>query len=252
MPKMTSVMQKLLRPMPAGACAAPAMTTMAWCTTHDQHQPAPEEGRCGYPAAVCMIGASYLAHAESDVLHRLGIPPGDRSSLATTSVDLHFSELTDLVGPWWPGTHPVGVPPHITLLYPWVSPVHDEAMAAVAEIAASTMSFDIRFDDVDLFESGVIFLKPDEDAPIRSLMTRLSGRFPETPLYGGAISAPVPHLTIARPAPDEDARAMRSRIFEALAPSLPLRVSVRALSVMEEGLDGIWSTTRRLPLLGST
>ncbi|UNK71453.1 2'-5' RNA ligase family protein [Microbacterium sp. H1-D42] len=166
----------------------------------------------------------------------------------TSSVDLHFPELADIISPWWPGTHPVGVPPHITLLYPWVDPIDDAAMAAVTEVAAATDSFDVRFTSIHIFESGAIYLRPDPDAAINCLMRRLAHRFPETPLYGGAVVAPVPHLTVARTDSGEAARSLVTRIADALTPSLPLRVSITALSVMEEGRDGVWATVRKIPL----
>ncbi|MHC4816813.1 MAG: hypothetical protein ACYTF8_01960 [Planctomycetota bacterium] len=42
-----------------------------------------------------------------------------------SSVDIHLAELADLVSPWREATVEVaarGVPPHITLLYPWKPP----------------------------------------------------------------------------------------------------------------------------------
>lgn len=166
-----------------------------------------------------------------------------------SSVDLHFPQLSELLSPWWPGTHPAGVPPHITLSYPWVDAVTEEAIEAVTEIASTTSRFEVRFTGVDTFDSGVVFLRPEPDREVRNIITRLARRFPEAPLYGGTITDPIPHLTVARASPGASVQELRADIADALASVLPIHLPVTVLSVMEERPNGNWVTISQ-PTLG--
>lgn len=165
-----------------------------------------------------------------------------------SAVDLHFPELTTLIEEWWRGTHDPGVPPHITLLYPWVDLVTEVDLDKVRQIASSTRAFDMVFAGVDVFTAGAVYLRPEPEKPIRALMAALAHQFPESPLYGGEIADPVPHLTIARATPGAAVTAMLERISVSLASRLPLAVSVVALTVMEQRSDGSWRTLIEFPL----
>lgn len=167
-----------------------------------------------------------------------------------SAVDLPFPELTPLIEEWWRGTHEPGVPPHITLLYPWVDAVGASELDEVRRIAAETPAFEISFASVAAFPASAVYLRPDPDQPIRELMARLASAFPDSPLYEGAFADPVPHLTIVRTDPGVDTEAVRLRIETALAPHLPVRVRVAALAVMEQGSDGIWRTLHEIALGG--
>lgn len=167
-----------------------------------------------------------------------------------SAVDLPFPELTPLIEEWWRGTHEPGVPPHITLLYPWTDAVGASDLEKVRRIAAETPPFEISFASVAAFPASAVYLRPDPDQPIRELMARLASAFPESPLYDGAFAEPVPHLTIVRTDPGLETEAVRRRIETALAPHLPVQVSVTVLAIMTQGPDGIWQTLHEIPLGG--
>ncbi|MFK3677219.1 2'-5' RNA ligase family protein [Microbacterium sp. NPDC090218] len=167
-----------------------------------------------------------------------------------SAVDLPFPELTPIIDDWWRGTHEPGVPPHITLLYPWVDAVGDAEVEKVRRIAAEAPAFDVSFTAVEAFTAGAVYLRPEPDRPIRDLIARLAAAFPETPLYGGAIADPIPHLTLARTEPGVATESARRRIAEALAPHLPVTVSVTALAVMEPDEGGVWRTLHEIALGG--
>src|SRR5262249_43231292 len=80
----------------------------------------------------------------------------------------------------------LGVPAHITLLFPFFSPeritaaVRDE----IREIASATTAFSFRLAGPRRFP-GVLYLAPEPLAPLVELTEALVRRFPEFPPYGG-------------------------------------------------------------------
>ena len=93
----------------------------------------------------------------------------------------------------------LGVPAHITVLYPFMSP--ELVTAAVSRQAQEVLSrfapFDFRLKKVGRFP-GSVFLEPDPAEPFIALAHALAHAFPDWPPYGGQQHAVVPHLTVAR------------------------------------------------------
>ena len=93
----------------------------------------------------------------------------------------------------------MAIPPHVTLLYPFVPASkltdddHHELRDALADIGPMTMTFAA----VERFP-GVVYLAPDADATVRlrDLIDALARRWPRYPPYGGRFETVVPHLTI--------------------------------------------------------
>jgi 2'-5' RNA ligase len=157
-----------------------------------------------------------------------------------SSVDLHFPQLTEAIGEWWNGIHPAGVPPHITLLYPWIDDVSDRDLDVVADIASSTPAFTVTFTEARTFAGGVVYLHPEPQDTLRALMHRLAEAFPDSPIYDGAFRDPQPHLTVAKTDSPEEADAVREQISRTLA--LPLSSTVTALAVMTQRSGAAWAT----------
>lgn len=168
-----------------------------------------------------------------------------------SAVDVHFPDLAPLIEEWWRGTHDPGVPPHITLLYPWVDAVTDDDLAKVRRVASANAAFEVSFTGVAAFAAGAVYLRPEPDLPLRRLMSELAREFPGSPLYGGAVADPVPHLTVARTQPGAATERMCRRIAASLAPCLPLTASVSTLAVMEQLDDRTWLTRTELALGGN-
>lgn len=160
----------------------------------------------------------------------------------TSSIDLHFPQLTDLLKPWPRGIHAESVPPHITLLHPWRHPIADTDLRLVSAIAGRHDPFAVTFTDVAIFESGFVYLKPAPHNTLTQLIAGVMETFPDTPPYGGAVASPVPHLTVGAAEPITRLRDLHTEIAESLGPHLPLVEPVHALSVMEERPDGRWRT----------
>ena len=102
-----------------------------------------------------------------------------------------------------------GVPPHVTVLYPFLPPEQIDAgtRAALAEAVASTEAFDVVLARVGWFGDTVVWLAPEPDGPFRALTQAVHHRFPQCPPYGGVHSDSIPHLTIGHDAPVDHLRA---------------------------------------------
>jgi 2'-5' RNA ligase len=136
----------------------------------------------------------------------------------------------------------LGVPPHVTILSPFLDSDRIDALAdrAISRIASGVVGFDVAFRAVRRWPAsaagpGVVWLEPDPAAPFATLTSRLWARFPETPPYGEADAEIVPHLTIAI---DEPSRFDAAEVIATA--TLPFRRGVRAIELVVEGPTGRW------------
>lgn len=107
--------------------------------------------------------------------------------------------LHDFVAPWRPKVDrvaPVGIPAHITLLYPFIAPVGIAAeIDHLREFFSHQPQFSYSLTGIGWFGDEVVFIKPSPPAPFISLTTRIQERW-GLPPYGDTIAKPQPHLTI--------------------------------------------------------
>jgi hypothetical protein len=138
----------------------------------------------------------------------------------------------------------VGVPAHVTILYPWLpaSTLTKDTRAALDIIAGGTRGFDVRFVAARRWP-GIVYLEPELAGPFSTLIDRVVARFPEFPPYAGTIEEVIPHLTLV-----ENADAPLDEIAALAARRLPFERTVRAIEVIVEGADGRWRSLWRLPL----
>jgi 2'-5' RNA ligase len=92
----------------------------------------------------------------------------------------------------------IGVPPHITALYPFFNPeeLTDEVARDVAEVLGGLQPFEFRLDRVASFDDAVFYLAPTPPDPFVALTNVLWGRFPDYPPFGGQFETIVPHMTL--------------------------------------------------------
>ena len=148
-----------------------------------------------------------------------------------TAVLVPFPALEPLVGPYrrrldraagW------GVPPHVTVLYPFVRPPVDaRTLERLAHALADVAAFETVFARVEWFGDDVVWLAPEPDRPFRDLTEAVWRAFPDHPPYGGRFEDVVPHLTVGH----IDLPAMREAAA-ALAADLPVRARVDRVWVM--------------------
>jgi 2'-5' RNA ligase len=138
----------------------------------------------------------------------------------------------------------LGVPAHITVLYPWIPTglLTDDDHLAVADIAAGTDPIDVTFAAVGRFPD-VLWLDPQPRRPILALIAAVSARWPDYPPYGGRYGdAPVPHLTVA----DVDEPDRLAPVVADLERALPISATISELTLVVRQADG-WSLDRSFP-----
>jgi 2'-5' RNA ligase len=142
----------------------------------------------------------------------------------------------------------LGVPAHVTLLFPFASPaaLDSEVRAGIAAAIRPFSAFSYRLSRVEWFENGVAWLAPDPGTPFVDLTRALLRAFPDFPRYGGSVEDEiVPHVTIADRAPvtrvQEAVRDVEQRLpIDATVTDVVLLVGSRA--------RGSWRIEQRLSL----
>jgi 2'-5' RNA ligase len=163
-------------------------------------------------------------------------------------------EAEDLVQPFRDRHDPsaaLGVPAHITLLYPFKPPQQiDDAVlgqlragfANFAPIAFALASIR-RFPDV-------LYLAPDPAEPFRDLTRAIWRWHPETPPYGGRWPDIMPHLSVANVASQHELDRIADEFALASRGVLPINATASGVSLLEKrGQRWAIHTTFRL---GST
>ena len=163
---------------------------------------------------------------------------------------LAVPEAEPVVGPWRRRHDPsaaLGVPAHVTLLYPFRSPDRLDAalLAELRAFFATVPPFRFALTALARFPT-VLYLAPEPATPFQQLIDALAGRYPDTPPYGGAFTIVIPHLTVAH----ADDRAVLDHVARALAGFAPIDAFAGEVSLMAEGEDGHWRLHTRFPLAG--
>jgi 2'-5' RNA ligase len=155
--------------------------------------------------------------------------------------------LDRLVAPWrraWDTGARHGGTAHATVLFPFLprDRVDGGVRAALADAFAAHPPFTLRFSGCARFP-GVLWLRPEPDAPLRALTAAVTARWPEHAPYEGLFGDLDPHVTVAN---SGDAR-QHDLIEAALAPHLPLTERVEAVDLV--AYDGrLWRQWLRFPL----
>ncbi len=131
---------------------------------------------------------------------------------------------------------PLGVPAHITILFPFAAPA-DIDEAGIADVVASVPAFEFELDRVERFAGGVVWLHPEPSAPFSALTEAIWRGFPDYPPYEGVHDVLIPHLTVSYVPIEFDI-------------DLPIRASAREVTLIEEAADGRWSVRRVFSLQG--
>ena len=143
---------------------------------------------------------------------------------------------------------PLGVPAHITVLFPFLARecVDATVLAELAGLCRTVGRVEVTFRRTGWFdETNVLWLDPEPAAPLVALTKALAARWPQAQPYGGVHHEVVPHLTVAEAAPPQEVERMRDE----LAAALPLRTVVDHAWLY--GFDGqVWSPVQALPLSG--
>jgi hypothetical protein len=128
----------------------------------------------------------------------------------------------------------LGVPAHLTILFPFVdSAAIDEG--AIEAVVADHDAFDFELVSVETFDGGGTYLAPTSPERFVALTESVWRRWPEHPPYEGTFEAIVPHLTISEWPIECDVE-------------LPIGARADTVTLIEERTDGSWLSRRRFAL----
>ena len=133
----------------------------------------------------------------------------------------------------------LGVPAHVTLLFPFMPP--DAVSASVPDALRSLFmefaSFSVCFTEACRWPQEA-YLVPQPNAPFIALVSGIAAAFPEYPPYGGRHADIIPHLTVAQGSAAAAERGAKE-IAAALARDGPIRSVCRAATLLENSA-GPW------------
>jgi 2'-5' RNA ligase len=145
------------------------------------------------------------------------------------------------------GAAAMGVPAHVTVLYPFVPPerTDDAVIAALAGAVRSVSAFDLAFRRLRWFDRSVLWLAPEPPEPFMALTAAVHRAFPDYVPYSGVHADVAPHLTVGQGQP-ADALESAAR---AIKPSLPVTARVSTAVLMHGSLQpDSWRVVAELPL----
>jgi len=141
----------------------------------------------------------------------------------------------------------LGVPPHVTLLFPFMAPEQVDAsvLQDIRGALDGASAFDFTMAGVARF-AATAYLEPSPPAPFIELTERLARRFPQFPPFGGEFQTIVPHLTVAH----GDATEI-DRLCAELTARIAKRGAIRSVCdrvVLLENSSGRWREMHALAL----
>lgn len=144
-----------------------------------------------------------------------------------------------------------GVPAHITVLFPFVSParIGNTALNRLRALFCAHQPFDFRLIGIKQFP-GVIYLAPVPADPFRSLTLAVWAAFPECPPYEGKHVDIVPHLTVGSATDEQVLAGMTQDLAAAAERVLPILVRATEVTLMDNR-HGPWAVVTTFALGGS-
>lgn len=135
-----------------------------------------------------------------------------------------------------------GLPPHVTVLFPFLEPASLEApvLDRLASAFGRRRAFSFSLTGVDTFP-GVVWLVPEPGRAFLELTEAVVELWPERVPYGDATLEVVPHLTVGR-------GRLRRRWRRTIEAALPIEARASEVLLMTEDADGTWTTSARFPL----
>ena len=141
----------------------------------------------------------------------------------------------------------IGVPAHVTVLYPFMEPalITAEVLRECAGALAACTAFRFVLGTVGRFPATA-YLEPNPSEPFVALTSTLARAFPSFPPFAGEFPSIIPHLTVAH-GNAREAEAVASSVAASLRSSGPVS-SVCASVVLMENSSGRWRPVHEFPL----
>lgn len=170
--------------------------------------------------------------------------------MAESGLIVRVPEAEALVGLLRERFHPVarlGVPAHVTVLFPFVAPelVDGAVLGRLRGALAGVSPFAFELARVGRFPETA-YLAPDPAEPFADLTRRLAGAFPAFPPFGGAHDDIVPHLTVSH-GDAASAALAATELVGLLDAAGPIRAMCREVELLENS-TGMWRPMAMLVL----
>ncbi len=175
------------------------------------------------------------------------------ASMVRSGLIIEVADAEPAVGEWRRQFDPqtaLGIPPHVTLLFPFVSPaeIDDRTIAVVDAVLAPIPRFDFRLTHTDWFgDQDILWLAPEPAAPFQHITTILTEAFPGYPPYGGQFDGLVPHLTIGTQGTESQLREAAADVQR----HLPISATANTVTLMTELSGGRWERRHTFALGGN-
>jgi 2'-5' RNA ligase len=142
----------------------------------------------------------------------------------------------------------VGIPAHVTVLYPFKAPgdLTPEVIHSLEQLFTNFPGFQAVFTELQRFPN-VLYLSPEPADPFRLLIKTVAARFPETLPYGGEFTEIIPHLTVAQVNEPQQLEEIAAAFARAAKNRLPIPTRVKEITLMDNG-SGYWQVRHRFAL----
>jgi 2'-5' RNA ligase len=142
----------------------------------------------------------------------------------------------------------LGVPAHITLLYPFQPPrAFSAEIETLAGLFSKVPAFTFSFTEVRRFPATV-YLHPDKFERFIQITNTLLQQWPECKPYNGAFPDIVPHLTVA----SHDDTKVLDEVERRLAGLLPMACVAKEAWLLFSNEAGHWSKQVAFPFVVSS
>ena len=137
-----------------------------------------------------------------------------------------------------------GVPPHITLMFPFIPPsdLTEAIVDSLGTLISTTRGFEFVLARVKQFEQGVVYLEPEPAEPFAQLTREISRQFQILPFGGDFGDEPVTHLTVATLAPT----STRERLVNQLGAVMPIVIRAEEAWLMVGSNATRWNVVRQI------
>lgn len=138
----------------------------------------------------------------------------------------------------------LGVPAHVTLLFPFVpaEELDETLFEELRALFAAEAAFEFQLPRVARFPE-IAWLAPEPDEPFRRLTKLIFSRYPDYPPYEGIHEKVIPHLTVG-----EGDAEFQVEVEAALTPHLPIDAEADAVVLLVEDDRGHWHPGARFEL----
>ena len=130
----------------------------------------------------------------------------------------------------------LGVPAHVTILFPFV-PREELDEEALAALVSAHESFDFELSSLETFPGDdATYLAPVPAEPFTELTNAVWRRWPDFPPYEGVHDVVIPHVTVS------DGGRLDVEL------ELPIAAHAHEVTLIEEAENGRWAERRRFAL----